>query len=97
MGSERESAARFSFLLSAPIIAGAGLKSLYDIYKSIASGAITGGDLILFPIGMAFAAASGFLCIRFMLRYLQRNSTRIFVFYRWALAVLVIIVALIRA
>ena len=97
LGSERESAARFSFLLSAPIIAGAGAKSLYEIYKGIASGAIARTDLILFPIGLVFAAVSGFLCIRFLLHYLQHNSTKIFVYYRWALAALIIIVALIRA
>ncbi len=97
MGSERESAARFSFLLSAPIIAGAGAKSLYEIYKGVSTGAIARADYILFPIGLIFAAVSGFLCIRFLLRYLQTNSTRIFVYYRWALAALVIIVALIRA
>lgn len=96
LGSERESAARFSFLLSAPIIAGAGAKSLYEIYKGIASGAIARTDLILFPIGLVFAAVSGFLCIRFLLHYLQHNSTKIFVYYRWALAALIIIVALIR-
>ncbi len=97
LGSERESAARFSFLLSAPIIAGAGAKSFYEIYKGMASGSIARADLILFPIGVAFAAVSGFLCIRFLLRYLQSNSTRVFVYYRWALAALIIVVALLRA
>ncbi len=97
MGSERSSAARFSFLLSAPIIAGAGAKSLYEIYKGISTGAIARADLILFPIGLVVAAISGFFCIRFMIQFLQRNSASIFVYYRWALAALVVIVALLRA
>jgi undecaprenyl-diphosphatase len=97
LGSERPSAARYSFLLSAPIIAGAGAKSLYEIYKGISSGAIARADLILFPIGLVFAAISGFLCIRFLMNYLQNNSLKIFVYYRWALAVLIIVVALLRA
>ncbi len=96
LGLERTAAARYSFLLSAPIIAGAGLKSLYDIYKGLGSGAIARADLLLFPIGFVAAAISGYLVIRFLMRYLQTNSTAIFVYYRWALAVLIIIVALAR-
>ncbi len=97
VGLERETAARFSFLLSAPIVAGAGLKSLWDIYKGIHSGAIAGSDMALFPIGFVAAAISGYFCIKFLLRFLQKNSTNVFVYYRWALAVFVIAVALSRA
>ena len=45
MGLKRDDAARFSFLLGAPIILGAGLKSVYDVYKESASGALGSGDL----------------------------------------------------
>ena len=96
VGLEREAAARFSFLLSAPIIAGAGAKSLLEIYSGIKTGAIAQGDLILFPIGFIAAAISGYFAIRFLLRYLQKNSTDIFVYYRWALAFLIVAVALLR-
>ncbi|MBI3764508.1 MAG: undecaprenyl-diphosphatase UppP [Chloroflexi bacterium] len=96
LGLERETAARFSFLLSAPIIAGAGLKSLLEVYAGYASGAIAPGDLLLFPIGLVVAALSGYLCIKFLLRFLQKNSTDLFVYYRWALAALVIVVAFVR-
>lgn len=96
LGLQREAAARFSFLLSAPIIAGAGAKSLFDLYKQIRIGAIPQGDLILFPIGFVAAAISGYLCIRFLLRFLQHNSTNIFVYYRWALALLIVAVSLLR-
>jgi undecaprenyl-diphosphatase len=96
IGLERETAARFSFLLSAPIIAGAGLKSLWEIYQGIQAGAIASADLILFPVGFIAAAISGYLCVKFLLRFLQKNSTNIFVYYRWALAALVIVVALVR-
>ncbi len=96
LGLRRETAARFSFLLSAPIIAGAGAKSLFDIYSGLKSGAIGQGELILFPIGFLAAGISGFLCIKFLLAYLQRHSTDIFVYYRWALAVLIILVVLVR-
>ncbi len=96
VGLERETAARFSFLLSAPIIAGAGLKSLWDIYKGIHSGAITSSEIALFPIGFVAAAISGYFCIKFLLRFLQNNSTNVFVYYRWALALFVIFFAIIR-
>jgi len=94
VGLERETAARFSFLLSAPIIAGAGLKSLWDIYKGIHSGAIASSDIVLFPVGFIAAAISGYFCIKYLLRFLQNNPTNVFVYYRWALAVFVIAVAL---
>jgi undecaprenyl-diphosphatase len=96
LGLEREAAARFSFLLSAPIIAGAGLKSLYDLVKQIGTGAVAGAELAIFPIGFVAAAASGFLCIKFLLDYLKKHSAAVFVWYRVALAALVLIVALIR-
>ncbi len=96
VGLEREAAARFSFLLSAPIIAGAGLKSLWDVYKGLQSGGIAQGDLLLFPIGFLAAAVSGYLCIKYLLRFLQKNSTDVFVYYRLALAALIIVVALWR-
>ena len=96
LGLERETAARFSFLLSAPIIAGAGLKSFWNIYKGIHSGAITSSEIALFPIGFVAAAVSGYFCIKFLLRFLQNNSTNVFVYYRWALALFVILFALVR-
>ncbi|HEX7593237.1 MAG TPA: undecaprenyl-diphosphatase UppP [Anaerolineae bacterium] len=96
LGLQRQTAARFSFLLSAPIIAGAGAKSLFDLYRDLKTGQIAQGELILFPIGFIAAAISGYFCIKFLLRFLQKNSTDIFVYYRWALAVLVIAVAVLR-
>ena len=96
MGLKRESAAKYSFMLSAPIILGAGLKSLAEIYSGFKSGAIGSSDMVLFPIGIIVAGISGYLCIRFLLNYLQKHSVTVFVYYRWALAVLVAVVALLR-
>lgn len=93
---DRPSAAKFSFLLAAPIIAGAGAKSLFDVFRGVQSGAITSGEIILFPIGFIAAAISGYLCIKYLLRFLQYHTMNIFVFYRWALAALIIAVALTR-
>jgi undecaprenyl-diphosphatase len=97
LGLEREAAARFSFLLSAPIIAGAGLKSLWDVYQQYQAGAgFSQADLLLFPIGFIAAAISGYFCVKYLLLFLQKHSTDVFVYYRWFLAILIIVVALVR-
>jgi undecaprenyl-diphosphatase len=96
LGLKREDAARFSFLLSAPIIAGAGLKSLLEMARDITAGNIIPNDLVLFGVGSVVAAVSGFLCIRFLLKYLQSHPIDIFVFYRWGLAILITILAVVR-
>ena len=96
LGFERPAAARFSFLLSAPIIAGAGLKSTLDILHGLRTGEISRAELVLIPFGFAAAAISGYLVIRFLLRYLQRHTTDIFVYYRWAASLLIILVVLLR-
>jgi undecaprenyl-diphosphatase len=96
LGLQRETAARFSFLLSAPIMLGAGLKSLLDIHRELATGAMVQSDLLIFAIGFVVAAATGYLCVKFLLKFLQKNSTDIFVYYRWLLAILIIIIAFVR-
>jgi undecaprenyl-diphosphatase len=93
LGLKREDAARFSFLLGAPIIAGAGAKSLIDLVQA----GFTGNELILFPIGIVVAAITGYFCIKYLLNYLQKHSTDLFVYYRWALAGLIVLVAFLRA
>jgi undecaprenyl-diphosphatase len=96
LGLKRDDAARFSFLLSAPIIAGAGLKNLFDILGQMKSGIIASGELVLFPVGMIVAAVSGYLCIRFLLKYLSDHTVDVFAIYRWGLAALIAVVALFR-
>ncbi len=96
LGLKRDAAARFSFLLGAPIIAGAGLKSLYDVFRESQNGALGANDLLLYAAGFVASAVTGFLTIRFLLQYLRRNSTDVFVYYRWALALLLVVIALLR-
>jgi undecaprenyl-diphosphatase len=95
-GLKREAAARFSFLLGAPMLAGAGLLSLYNVVIELNSGAMKGEELVPFAFGFITAAVSGYFCIKFLLRYLQSHNTNIFVFYRWGIAIFIIIVAIIR-
>lgn len=56
LGFQRETAARFSFLLSAPIVLGAGIKSIFDIRGEIAAGTIAQSDLVIYIIGFMATA-----------------------------------------
>ena len=89
LGLTRETAARFSFLLAAPIIAGAGVTKLL---AALSDGSLA-NDGALFLSGFLSAALVGYLCIRFLLSYLQRNTTLVFVYYRFAAALLIIALA----
>jgi undecaprenyl-diphosphatase len=91
--STRTSAARFSFLLSTPVIAGAGILELLRLVKA-ALHPSQGMELVhwnALAVGFVCAAVSGFLCIRFFLRYLQTRSFMPFVVYRFLLAGLVFV------
>lgn len=88
LGLKRSESARFSFLLSTPIILGAGAAQFSKI---------TPGDLNLsFFTGVVVSAVVGFLSIKFLLDYLARHSFGIFIVYRLLLGTLVIIFSLIR-
>ena len=87
---DRESAARFSFLLSAPAIAGAALDAFLDLMKH---GGIEPGMGLAFALGMAVSAVTGCLVIAFFLRYLRRNSLNFFVYYRIVFGIIVIALA----
>ena len=83
----RETAARFSFLLSLPVTAGAALKKLLDIMQA---GGLAADERLPFLAGTLTAGLIGYVCIAFLLRYLQRSSTVIFTIYRVTLGVLVL-------
>lgn len=88
MGLSREEATRFAFLLSAPIIFGAGSKELLGLSHA---GVLRAQEMpILIAVLAAFVA--GLASIRFMLQFLRTNSLMPFVWYRVALATLIIVV-----
>jgi undecaprenyl-diphosphatase len=91
-GLDRESAARYSFLMATPIIAGAGL---FELRKVISGEA--GVDVSLVPLvaGMIAAFVAGWLAIAALLRFLRTNPTTAFVIYRFVLAAVVIVAGLI--
>lgn len=85
-GWERAAAARFSFLLGLPAIALAGLVELKGALEAPANG----GPLPLL-VGILSAAVVSWLAIAWLLRFLQRHSTWIFVIYRLAFGVAILI------
>jgi len=91
-GLERRQAAIFAFLLSAPVIAGAGLKKVYDVFDEVRAGVLDAGDLRFFAVGFLLSAVWGAVAIAFMLRYLQRSPLYLFVWYRVALGLVVLAV-----
>ena len=86
-GLERPDAARFSFLMAAPIIAGAGAWEILKLVRGGSDVAIQVGPLIA---GMIAAFLSGLAAIAFLLRWLQNHPLDIFVWYRIALAALIL-------
>jgi len=84
-GMKRDAAARFSFYLSTPIIAGAIAKKMLDIAKA----GMTADQITPFIAGVASAGIIGYFSIAFMLRYLQTRNTFLFVYYRIALGIVV--------
>lgn len=87
-GLTREGAARFSFLLSTPIIFGAALVKL-PVLISNSSGITTN-----FLIGTAVSCVSGIASIGFLLRYVQAKNFLPFSLYRFILGALVIILVM---
>ncbi len=88
LGLDRDSAARFSFLLLIPAVAGA---TVYKAYESISEGLPSGvaGPMI---VGTIAAAVSGYLAIAWLLRLLRTTSYRPFVLYRYVVGIGVLLI-----
>ncbi len=84
IGIDRESAARFSFLLAIPIIAGAGLYKGLDLFETGFQGYASE-----FFWGFVSSAVSGYVVIWGLLGYLRRHTFKAFMYYRLAVAGLV--------
>jgi undecaprenyl-diphosphatase len=88
LGLTREAAARFSFLMATPVIAGAGIWEARKLLTGEAGVAVAVGPLV---IGLVAALVSGLFAISALLRFLRSNSMTVFVVYRIALAALVFV------
>jgi len=90
----REDAARFAFLLSAPIIAGAGAKQLLDTFLAYRDGALSGDDAAFFATGFVLSALVGYAAISVLMRVVVGWGLMPFVFYRVALGLAVLTLAI---
>ena len=86
-GLNRQAVARFSFLLSAPIILGAGV---YKVPEIIHQG-LAPGQTSFYLAGFLSAAISGYFVIAFLLRFVRSKTFEVFAYYRFALAALVLL------
>ncbi|NQY04036.1 MAG: undecaprenyl-diphosphate phosphatase [Halieaceae bacterium] len=87
LGLDRHAAARFSFLLSIPVIAGAGLIKTLELLDSGVS-----VDWPMLAFAVAVAALTAYACIAAFLRLLDRIGLMPFVYYRFALGLALFVV-----
>lgn len=89
-GFNRQAAARFSFMLSAPIIFGAGV---YKVPEMISQGG-KGGQLGFYLAGFLASAISGYLFIAWLLKFIRTRTFDVFAYYRLGLAATIYLVVL---
>jgi undecaprenyl-diphosphatase len=87
-GFRREDAAVFAFLLSAPIIAAAGGKQIFDLLRG--SGADVTAGIEVYAVGLVTAGLVGYAAVAFLLRFLRGNPLHVFVAYRVAMGIAVL-------
>ncbi len=88
LGLNREESAKFSFLLSIPIILGSGLKKLIDILSN--GGVLT--DKINLLAGSLAAFIVGILVIKFLMKFLKKHTLNTFIIYRIIIALVIFII-----
>ena len=88
MGVKRESTAKYSFMLSAPIVLAATVFKLGDFIEYFTVASTTG--IIAFILGVLVSFIVGIIVIKFLLNYLKKGSFKIFAIYRVIVGLLVI-------
>ncbi len=89
---KRETAARFSFLMSIPIVFAAGIKKAWDL-RAISLNSL---DMIIYLAGLFAAMLIGLLAIKYLLAYLKNHSLNVFGYYRIILGIAIIIYLLLK-
>jgi undecaprenyl-diphosphatase len=87
LGLNRVAAARFSFLLSAPVICGA---ASYKLIKLFAGPGLENGQYLFYGVGFLSSAISGYAFISLLMRFVQTHSLAVFAYYRFFLTALVL-------
>ena len=87
-GLNRELAARFSFLVSLPVIFGATLLEVKDIIEMGTTGGVSITNIV---IGTLAATISGYLAVRFLLDYIKKHSFKPFAYYVWGVGIIIIL------
>jgi undecaprenyl-diphosphatase len=91
LGLEREAAARFSFLLGFPTLTIATLYKSLKIFKLFQAGELPDNILILLIVGIISTFIFSYLSIAFLLKYLQTKNTFVFVWYRLAFGISILL------
>ena len=91
LGYRREDAARFSFLLSIPAVVLSGLFELKDIGEKAAPGTAASPGAVPTLVATVISFTVGYAAIAWLLRYLVRHSVYVFVAYRVALGLLLVV------
>lgn len=86
VGQKREAAARFSFLLSIPAIGASGLLELKEAIKILPA-----ESFVPLLVGTIISGIVGYLSIWFLLAFLRKNSTAVFIIYRIILGVIILV------
>jgi undecaprenyl-diphosphatase len=84
---DRAAAARYSFLLGIPAITLAGLVELKDVISE----GVNSGQLLPLAVGIISAAIFSYAAIAWLLRYLQTKNTWVFIWYRLAFGILLLV------
>jgi len=87
LGLKREAAARFSFLMAVPVIAGAGIWKA----RTLVGASLGGTQVNELIVGIVTSAIFGFIAIAFLLRFLRTNPTTVFIAYRIVFAAVIVV------
>lgn len=87
-GQKREAAARFSFLLMIPAVTASGL---LELKEAIQKNLLSSDDFVALGVGTVVAGIVGYLSIWFLLAFLRKNSTAIFIIYRIILGITILV------
>jgi len=86
LGFTREAAARFSFLLSIPAVVGSGIYELVSVHAELGP-----GQIVTLGTSVLVSGITGYLAIAFLLHYLRKHSTGLFIAYRILLGVAILL------